>query len=730
VASVRLGGNSNADPKVVEFLRESHVFQEVAGENAETYINWNDGRETRPVFTVQTSKNYFAALGIPVALGRGWMESDPNEVAVLGYQFWRKQLHGDLMILGRTLQFDGRAYTVVGVLPESHRTLIGYGFSPDVYVPRYLDGTTLAMYARLKPGMALGEARAALRTLAVRLDAAFPGRWKYSDSVIATPVGGFARLRQDKKMMTVGLFFAVLLIVVGLVLLIACVNVAGLLLARSSARRHEIAIRLALGASRGRLFQQLLAESLLLSLAGTALGFAFALGVARFLASVPLPVPLPIRLHIEPDWRVVTYAAMLAIVTTIASGLTPAWQSVKDSLTSNLHRERKLRLRRGLVVAQVAVSFVVLATGALFLQNLFRSAAISPGFDVRNTVRAEVHLPPAAYADKRRIDLYVDQALRQLEAIPGIEAAAAARLIPFTDTTRFGSELTFTDNGEKRHASFHWNAVSPDFFRAMDIPLLAGRAFHAHDLEGTKVVIVNSAFVKRYLGPRNPLGSTFLWGDGKTPHQIVGVVRGTKNRTIGEGDIPQLYQPLDQIDNDRPRLQFVLRSATPPAAQLAVVRQALRRVEPSAGIEVATLFSSVGLAFLPSQIGAVLMGSIGLLGLLLAAIGLYGVLAYSVTRRTREIGIRMAVGATGREISRMILLDAAGLLAVGSVAGLAIALVVTRPLSMFLVPGLSPSDPTSFAGVIVVLAGTGVLASLGPVRRAIAIDPMRCLRYE
>jgi predicted permease len=382
------------------------------------------------------------------------------------------------------------------------------------------------------------------------------------------------------------------------------------------------------------------------------------------------------------------------------------------------------------VVAQVAVSFVVLATGALFLQNLFRSAAISPGFDVRNTVRAQVHLPPAGYPDERRINLYVEQALRQLEAIPGIEAAAAARLIPFTDATRFGSQLTFTDNGEKQQASFHWNAVSPAFFRAMDIPILAGRAFQSADRDGPRVVVVNSAFVKRYLGPRNPVGTAFLWGDGKAPFQIVGVVRGTKNLTIGEGDIPQLYQPLSQIDNDRPRLQFVLRSATPPAGQLAAVRQALRSVEPSAGLEIATLFSSVGLAFLPSQIGAVLMGGIGLLGLLLAAIGLYGVLAYSVTRRTREIGIRMAVGASGREISRMIVLEASKLLAVGSMAGLAIALVVTRPLTMFLVPGLSPSDPTSFVCVIAVLAGTGLLASLGPVRRAIAIDPMRSLRYE
>jgi predicted permease len=592
----------------------------------------------------------------------------------------------------------------------------------------------LAIYARLKTGMSFGEARAALRTLATRLDTEIPQPWKYSEEVELVPSIGFARLRQDSIMMTVGLFFAALLVLVGLVLFIACVNVAGLLLARSSVRRQEIAIRLSLGASRGRIFQQLLAESLMLSLGGAALGFAFALGVARSLTSVSLPFPLPIHLRIEPDWRVIAYAATLAILTTIASGLTPAWRCIKDSLNfrllGDLQGESKLRLRRGLVVAQVAVCFVVLVTGSLFLQNLRRSTAISPGFDVRQTLRAEVQLPPAAYANKRRINQYVDQALQQLEAIPGVEAAAAARVLPFVDDTGFQTDMTFTDNGEKQHANYHWNAISPEYFRAMDIPVISGRPFSAHEVDGIKVVIVNTAFVKRYLGHRNAVGTTFLMGPAKVVCQIVGVVRGTKSVTIGEGDLPQLFEPLTQIENERPHLQFVLRSTTPPAGQLAAVRATLRRVEPAAGLEVATLFSSIGFAFLPSQIGAVAMGSIGVLGLLLAAIGLYGVLAYSVIRRTREIGIRLALGATGRGICRMIFLEAVGLLAMGSLAGLAVALLVTRPLAMFLVPGLSPSDPASFGFVIVFLAVTGILASLGPVRRAMAIDPMRCLRYE
>lgn len=226
------------------------------------------------------------------------------------------------------------------------------------------------------------------------------------------------------------------------------------------------------------------------------------------------------------------------------------------------------------------------------------------------------------------------------------------------------------------------------------------------------------------------MGVTFLWGDAGRSYQILGVVRGTKNLTIGEEMRPQLYEPLAQIDNTRPRLQFVLRSALPPALQLAAVRQALRRVEPSAGLEIATLFSSIGMAFLPSQIGAALMGSIGLLGLLLASIGLYGVLAYSVARRTREIGIRMAIGATRGEISQLVLLDSAKLVGIGMGAGLLVALLVTRPLALFFVAGLRPSDPLSYALMVVLLGATGLLAALGPLRRATRVDPMACLRYE
>ena len=729
IVEVRLGGNSVASRRVFESVQQSGVFQDVAGENEETFMNWSDGRETHRVFSVVTSTNYFTALGIPMALGRGILPSDPAEVVVLRHQFWLAHYNGDPSIVGKAILLEGKPHTVVGILPPTHRTLIGFGFSPDVYVPISDDQTNLAIYARLKPGTTIAEARAGTKVAAERLDAAFPQSFKYAKNISVMPLAGFARLSSEPMMMTIGAFFLVLLAVVGLVLLIACVNVTGLLLARASARRREFAIRLSLGASRGRLLQQLLVESLLLALTGAAFGLVLAQLTATLLASIRLPLPLPIQLRIDPDWRVAAYAAALTIVAAVASGLLPAWQTVKESIAPDLARARRLRLRRILVAGQVAVSVVVLATAFLFLRNLMASSAMSPGFDVTHTLRAEINLP-AVYKTPEQIAGYADRALPVLQALAGIEAAAAARIVPFTDSTRFGSDITFAD-GHAVNASFSWNAITPDYFRVMDIPVRLGRSFEAADGRGEKVTVVNREFVRRYLGDRPPVGLTFLWGgDSKVLYRIVGVVEGTKTMTVGEDDQPQLYEPMAQITNERRRMQFVLRSATPPALQLDAVRRALRQVDPSVAAEVSTLYSSIGLAFLPSQVGAVLLGSIGVLGLTLAAVGLYGMMAYSVARRTQEIGVRLALGATERDIARMVLTESVRLVGLGSLIGLATAVLVMRPLTMFLVAGLSPADPASLGAVVVVLTIAGAVASWGPIRRASSVDPIAALRYE
>jgi predicted permease len=730
VVLVKFGGNSHAKKEVVEFVRASGLFQDVVGENEENYINWNDGAETRQIFAVELTKNYFSALGVPIAYGRGILPQDPDEVVVLGNRFWRSRLRGDPAVVGRAIRLNGRPYTVVGVLPTDYRSPIGFGYSPDVFVPRYQDDTILAIYARLKPGMTVAQARAGLAAVARRLDQAMPEAFRYADGIHVAAVGGMDRIKSETEMQTVGLFFAMLLMVVGLVLTIACVNVASLLLARGSARRQELAIRLSLGAGRGRLVQQLLVESALLSLAGVAFGLMLRQAMAAAVEQFDLPVPIPIRLHLTLDWRITVYAMLLAVFTTLACGLLPAWRSIRHSIAPSLHREGRMRLQRALVIAQLALSMIVLTAGFLFLRNLWRSNAISPGFDVRHTIYADVNLPPGAYKEVARQRNYVAQALRELTALPGIQAGAGARVIPFNQVTRFMIGLELTGTGRKVRAFFYWNAVTADYFRAMGIPIERGRTFLTGADAAMLPVIVNRTFAQQYLADRDPLGRTFLWGDIKTPYVVVGIAGVTKNFSLGEEDQPQLYEDLARLDRGSTRVEFVASSATPPATQLQAVRAALRRVEPNAGLEVATLYSSIGLAFLPSQAGAALLGSMGVLGLMLAAIGLYGVMVYSVSRRTREIGVRLALGADRRDIAFMVLESAVKLILIGSAAGLLCAFFLVKPLAMFLVPGLRPSDPVSFLAVAALLAVTGLAAAWGPARRAAAVDPMTSLRYE
>jgi len=730
IVAIRFSGNSHSPHQVLDFLAASGLLTDVVGENEEVISNYNDGKETRPVFSVLTTKNYFTGLGIPVLYGRGIAPDDPDEVAVLSYAFWRQHFGGDPSVVGRTLNLDGRMCTVVGILPEHHRTLIGFGYSPEIYMPRYLDSTILAIYGRLKPGMSIPAARAGLVAVAKRMDQAIPVDYQYEQGLEVSPVAGYARLKYESDTLAMAVFFALLLVVTGLVLLIACVNVASLLLARASARRREIAIRLAIGASRGRLLQQLLADSVLLSVLGAAAGLALAEVSAQGLARIHLPVPIPIRLQISPDWRLAVYGAFLAALSMLACGLLPAWRALKESIAHDLNREKKMRLRRALVAVQVAISVVVLTTGFLFLRNLLHASAISPGFDVVHTIRANVNLPSAGYGNSQEKYAYIDRVVNSLAALPGIESAAAARVMPFNGGTHFLVDLKFPDDGQKQRARFDWNAVTPGFFQTLSIPMLQGRSFAASD-RGQHAVVVNSEFARQFLGGRQPLGTVFLWGaDGKTPYRIVGVAAVTKMLTIGEEPKPQLYEALADIDNDRREIEFVLRSAIPPGLQLEPVRRTLHNIEPMAGAEVHTVYSSIGLAFLPSQVGALLMGSTGVLGLLLASIGLYGVMAFSVARRTREIGVRVAIGASRADIARMVLGDSARVTLGGIAAGLLVAVLVTKPLAMFLVPGLKPGDPVNFLVVALAMFATALAATWGPILRALKIDPASALREE
>jgi predicted permease len=727
---VRTNFRSHETPSDLESIRRAGLFADVAGENVEQLVNWNDGADTRRIYGATVTANYFETLGVAVAAGRGIRQDDPENVVVLSHRFWTRHFSarfagGPADTVGQTMNLNGQPYTIVGVLPPRHRTPVGFGVSPDVYVRPFAPDTMLAMYARLKPGMTIAQTRAAAAGTALAIDP--PPGTRDAVALRITALGGIDRLKGHGPAFAAAVFFLAMLAMLTLVVLIACVNVAGLLLARASARRRELATRLALGATRGRLVQQLLVESLVLSMAGGAAGFGLSYVLASALASVELPLPLPVELSIDPDWRVAAYVAALTIGCTLACGLLPALQSSRESLASGLRRERKLYLRRTLLVAQIVTAVVVLMTACLFVRNLAQASALSPGFDVRHTVRASVSLPPATYADPAAIRDYMSRGVAALEALPGVVHAAGLLVLPFNDETTHGHDVTWP-TGERVHVAYAWNAVTADYFDAMDIRIREGRSFDATDVGDVRAVVVNTAFVDQYVPKRQAIGTTFRSGDAL--YRIVGVVDVTKTISIGENDRPQLYEFHPQTNSARRNFTFVVRTTGAPGQAVPPVHAALRRLDTAAGLEVSPLESSIGLAFLPSRVGGLLMSSAGLLALALVAIGLFGTMAYSVSRRTREFGLRLAIGATRTDLLRLVVGDAARLLAIGLAIGAVLTLFVTRPLAMFLVTGLGTTDPISFSIALGTLATVGLAAAWIPARRAAATDPMTSLRAE
>jgi predicted permease len=444
-----------------------------------------------------------------------------------------------------------------------------------------------------------------------------------------------------------------------------------------------------------------------------------------------LPLPVPVRFQLGLDLRAILYAGLLMLVASCVAGLLPAWQAVRETLASSVKRGGRIRVRRVLVVAQVATAFVVLATSGLFLRNVRASSRISPGFETERAVRADVHLPPARYLnDPGRSRTFVDETLATLDALPGVDAAATL-FVPLQGATRRNTvAVRFMDATDDVQLRVYVNAVTRDYFRTLAIPLVAGRTFDDSSDASAKAVIVNRTWADRASPGRDVVGRTFRMDDEPIPYRVIGVVEGTKNRTLGEDPEPQYYEDLRASGIERSRVQFVVRGNGSPQQLIEAVRQVLRAGEPAAGLVVEPLTQSVALAMLPSQVGATLLGIVGALGLGLAAVGLYGVMAYAVTRRTREIGIRLAIGASRGTIARLVIREAAWMVGIGALIGLALALLLTRPLAAFLVPGLTPADPISYAGVLAVLLATGLVATAGPVRRALRVPPMESLRAE
>lgn len=448
--AIRLGGNSHSEPEDLRFMHESGLYQSVVGFR-EGQANWRNGETSRRLFIFSVTPDYFTELGIPLAAGRPLTPADTDGI-VISHRFWKSQLNGEASALGRALILDGRPRNIVAILPEHHRTVFGFALSPDAYVPVAAQGAVhtdsrLAIYARLPEGVGKAEAWERTRAVASRMDREHPRRqFKRTDNIMVAGLTGIDRLR-ERDLTPLTLFFALLMAIVDLVLLIACVNVASLLLARATSRAHELAVRTSIGASRSRIVRQLLAESLLLAAFATGAGVAMNVTLSRVLNNLALPLPVPLQLQIEPDGRLLAYSVALAFGCAIAAGLLPALQAVRsDGPNAALSRGNRQtgsgsRLRSTLLVGQVAVTVVVLTTAILFARNLARSSSLTPGFEVGRLVWASSRLVPENYPSDAPVAQLLSMGLEKLRAIPGVESASLLQVVPFNDGATHGGEF-------------------------------------------------------------------------------------------------------------------------------------------------------------------------------------------------------------------------------------------------------------------------------------------------
>jgi predicted permease len=733
VVAIRAGLSSVSSIADYRFMRDAHVFDGMAGLNPEHEVNWRNGSQSIRLFAGLITEDYFTTLGIPMLFGRGTAPGESNTV-VLSHRFWSARLARDPNVLGRAIELDGRLYSVVGVLPADHRTVVGFGYSPDLYVPTVLPTDYVQLYARFQSATkaALGERFKAVLQELDRIDPKNGG--KRASNIQITGVSGLDMLATEQQLGPVFAFFGMVATLVGLVLMIACSNVAGLLLARASSRSQELAIRLSLGASRTRLVRHLLAESLLIAFLGAVAGITLDAVAARLLASWTLPLPVPVRIVITPDWRLLIFSVAMVLVSAIASGLAPALKAVRKDLNIALKSdqrqvERAWGFRGALVIGQIAASTVLLTTGFLFIHNLMRATSADPGFDTRRTLWASMRLVPGSYKDETRQFSLVRNALDHLRGLPGVEAVAITQRVPLNDNCVIGTGIRPDGSGSEIDLMYECNNVGPDYFRVIGIPLLRGREFSPADRKGgPAVAIVNESFARAVFRTADPIGRNFSANAVKTM-QVVGVVQDSKYFTLGEKQRLAVYEPY--FANPEPvTLSFMVRTGASPSNYVKPITEVLDRLDPTAAIDVKPMSQALGFAMLPSQAGAAILGATGILGLVLAAIGLYGILLYSVARRTREIGLRVALGAAPSHVLWTIFRSSFSLTGVGLVIGLALALLVTRPVAMFLVPGLHPSDPATFAAVIAILAAVAVFATVTPAVRALRVDPVTALRHE
>lgn len=703
------------------------------------------------------SANYFDVLEVRPALGRGFApeEGDPLHpiaVVVLSDAVWRSRFGSDAGILGRTITVSGRPMTVVGVMPSRFQGILR-GLKLDFWMPAPMQGVldpspdqwsrgsrSFTLTGRLKPGVTAAAAQAEMSVLAERLHREHPQEWtdvRGAGRRLTLLTESRIRIAPPEARGPAVAGSLLLMVVVGLVLLVVCANLAGLLLARAAARRREIAIRLALGATRGRLIRQFVTESALVTFIGGGLGLLVAAWMTRLLQRFQPPIGVPVRLELPVDFRVMAFAVGISLFTGVLLGLVPSLQASRPALVPALKDEStggrpvRTRMREAFIVGQVALSFLLLIAAGLFLRSLGRANAIDPGFGARNGAMATVDLSLNGYPPERA-RMLTDAALERLRATPGIEAASWTTLVPLAlgGTSRRGMNVRDYARQPGEDLEFHFARVSDGYFETMQVQIVRGRAIDARDgLGAPGVVVVNQTFARRFWPKSDPLGQGISVRGPAGPYlTVVGVARDGKYQTMTEDPVPFAYFPLAQ--EYYPVITLVARSSGDPAAALSAVRANLLAADPDLPIFSAqTLDEHLALTLLPQRVAAAVLGGFGGVALLLAAMGIYGIVAFSVSQRTREIGVRVALGAARSDVIRLMVRNGMRPVAIGVGIGLVSALATTRLLKSFLT-GVSPTDPATFAGVVLAFLGVALWAALLPARRAARIDPLMALRSE
>ncbi len=742
-----IGSNMQLSYPDYEYYRDhSRAFSAVTAFTGETAgVVWSRAGEGEMLHAAMVAGNFFSTLGVQPSLGRGFVPEEDRPgtdapVIVLSHALWTQRLGADPAILGKTLTLNGRAFTIVGVAPPAFTGLMA-GFAADFWTPLSMHGAIspavnlterhqhwIVCVGRLQEGVSLAQAAADLAILGQQLAALFPDvNRNLAPSVMAaalipSPFRGIA-----------GGVSGVLMAVVALVLLIACANVANLLLAKAAGRRREIAIRFALGANRRRVVQQVLTESLLVAAIAGALGLLLSLWAAPLLLSMK-PASLPLFLNVAPDLRVLAFTLLASVVTGLAFGLAPALQQSRLNQVDGLKEgsqqggASRSRLRSGLVIAQVTACVVLLVGSSLCLRSLLNARSIDPGFEVAGGVTASMNVQTFGYDEVRGREFYA-QLLERVRALPGVRSAGLADHLPLSPMMRM--EGVQIDGAGTQPIGIEMALVSPGYFDAMGTPVVRGREFSSHDGETTPaVIVVNQQMADRYWPGRDAVGQSVTLVQGeqqRTRAEVIGVVKTGKYQSLGEDPKPYFYRSL--LQEYEPGAQLIVRAEN-PARMLGALRDVVRTMDSRlALVGLETLEQHMQLPLFPAQAAGVLLGLFGGLALTLAVVGLYGVIAYSVSQRAREIGVRMALGARNRDVLRLVVSQGLKLTLVGLGIGFAGALLVSRVLASVLY-GVSPTDPLSFGAVAVLLTLVAILASYIPARWATHVDPMRALRSE